>query len=167
MLLAALCREIKKKTCLISRNDIALTSVRRWSTRPTVTNDMTGIWHENQWPVGCRPTTDTISFRLLSSSVVTADRKRQLLCILPCILLSFLSSKDFRDLRIPNFARNIILRGRKCARGKKNGEDRRGEEGERGLWDLWGKRYANGANSAPLWCHHARLPAGMRESFWN
>ena len=53
----------------------------------------------------------------------------------------------------PNFACwNIILRGRKCARGKKNGEDRGGEE-RSGLWDLWGGRYANGANSARLRCH--------------
>ena len=37
-------------------NVIVLTSVRHWSRRPTLTNDMTGIWHENQWPVGCRPT---------------------------------------------------------------------------------------------------------------
>ena len=36
------------KLILIGSNYIALTSVRRWSRRPTVSNDMTGIWHENQ-----------------------------------------------------------------------------------------------------------------------
>ena len=34
-----------------SSNVIALTSGRHWSRRPMVTNDVTGIWHENQIPV--------------------------------------------------------------------------------------------------------------------
>ena len=84
------------------------------------------------------------------------------MCILPCILLSFLSSKDFRDLRIPNFARNIILRGRKCARGKKNGEDRRGEErGE--VFEIYGERDMQ--MEQILLRSDATMPAGMRESF--
>ena len=38
----------------ISPHDIAKNIDPRRSSRQTVTNDMTGIWHENQWPVGCR-----------------------------------------------------------------------------------------------------------------
>ena len=43
-----------------SRNDIAFIVGPGYQRLPTATNDMTGIWHENQWPVGCHwlPTND-------------------------------------------------------------------------------------------------------------
>ena len=41
-------RPEKKNVFPVSSNVIGLTSIHRRVTRPTVTNDMAGIWHENQ-----------------------------------------------------------------------------------------------------------------------
>ena len=69
--------------CMYSSNVFALTSTHRWSRWPTVTNDMTGFWHENQWPVGCRPTTDAITFRLMCHwfQQGPANFKNEFLCV--------------------------------------------------------------------------------------
>ena len=52
--------DILMKWFLKSWNDIAFVVGPGYRRLPTGTNDMTGICHENQWPVGCRwlPTND-------------------------------------------------------------------------------------------------------------
>ena len=57
--------------------------------------------------------------------------------------VEFFTLLNFSGSSHPNFVCwNIILRGRKCARGEKNGEDRNvgRREGEREVFEIYGER---------------------------